>query len=114
MGVCLMWTQPQSTGWCVVQQDDVEVCTYAAAARCIPAVCQSLRILSFSSTQLPGPALHCHGDQPTATIEPVSAWWQYLIVDVGRQAAHSCGDLIFSSHMTFILTGRVPGLAYRL
>lgn len=27
------------------------------------------------------------------------------MVDVSRQVANSCGDLIFSSHMTFILMG---------
>ncbi|KAF6254779.1 PAP2 superfamily C-terminal-domain-containing protein [Scenedesmus sp. NREL 46B-D3] len=68
-------------------------------------VCQSLRILSFSATQLPGPAPHCHAGTPTATRAPVAAWWRHLVVDVGRQVATSCGDLIFSSHMTFILTG---------
>lgn len=68
-------------------------------------VCQSLRILSFSSTQLPGPAPHCHAGTLTATRPPVTAWWQHLVVDVRRQVATSCGDLIFSSHMTFILTG---------
>lgn len=26
-------------------------------------------------------------------------------MDVGRQATHGCGDLIFSSHTTFVLTG---------
>jgi len=31
----------------------------AAAAAAAAAVCQFLRIISFSSTQLPGPAAHC-------------------------------------------------------
>jgi hypothetical protein len=70
------------------------------------AVCQLLRILSFSSTQLPGPAPHCHAGRLTATRPPVTAWWQHLVVDVRTQVATSCGDLIFSSHMTFILTGK--------
>jgi hypothetical protein len=77
---------------------------YLAGVMC--AVCQSLRILSFSSTQLPGPAPHCHAGTLTATRPPVTAWWQHVVVDVKRQVATSCGDLIFSSHMTFILTGK--------
>jgi hypothetical protein len=77
------------------------------------AVCQSLRILSFSSTQLPGPAPHCHAGTLTATRPPVTAWWQHLVVDVKRQVANSCGDLIFSSHMTFILTGKCDTLVVR-
>lgn len=32
-------------------------------------------------------------------------WWGHVVVDVGRQATHGCGDLIFSSHTTFVLTG---------
>lgn len=41
---------------------------------------------------------------------PVQHWWQHVVVDVGRQLGHSCGDLIFSSHMTFILMGAQAGL----
>jgi hypothetical protein len=32
----------------------------------LSAVCQSLRIVSFSVTQLPGPAPHCRLGTPTA------------------------------------------------
>lgn len=31
-------------------------------------------------------------------------WWQVIIVNVARQASKGCGDLIFSSHLTFLLT----------
>jgi hypothetical protein len=31
-------------------------------------------------------------------------WWKVIIVNVARQASKGCGDLIFSSHITFILT----------
>jgi hypothetical protein len=34
-----------------------------------------------------------------------SAWWGHVAVDLGRQATHGCGDLIFSSHTTFVLVG---------
>ena len=29
-------------------------------------------------------------------------WWQVIIVNVARQASKGCGDLIFSSHLTFM------------
>jgi hypothetical protein len=63
------------------------------------AVCQLLRVLSFTVTQLPAPSHHC---QP-GVAEPVwpATWMDWLIVDVKRQASHGCGDLIFSSHVTF-------------
>jgi PAP2 superfamily C-terminal len=32
-------------------------------------------------------------------------WWGHLVVDVKRQSTHGCGDLIFSSHTTFMLVG---------
>ena len=63
-----------------------------------------LRALSFGSTILPGPAHHCREGQPTAHREWVHHWWEHLIVDFRRQASFSCGDLIFSSHTTFILS----------
>lgn len=66
--------------------------------------CQALRILSFMSTVLPGPAHHCLADAPTATLAWPRHWWQHLVVNLGRQTSHSCGDLIFSSHITFILS----------
>lgn len=31
-------------------------------------------------------------------------WWKVIIVDVARQASKGCGDLIFSSHITFLFT----------
>ena len=63
-----------------------------------------LRALSFGSTILPGPAHHCRAGQITAHRDWVHHWWEHFVVDFRRQAAYSCGDLIFSSHMTFILT----------
>lgn len=69
------------------------------------AVCQTLRIISFTSTQLPGPSPHCHEGAPTSVREWPAHWWGHLVVDVDRQVTMSCGDLIFSSHMTFVLAG---------
>jgi len=67
--------------------------------------CQILRIISFTVTQLPAPNYHCRAGEETAIREMPSAWWGHVYVDVGRQATHGCGDLIFSSHTTFVLVG---------
>eukprot|EP00892_Ulva_mutabilis_P001579 jgi/Ulvmu1/11421/UM075_0085.1 len=66
--------------------------------------CQALRIVSFMSTVLPGPAHHCLAAEPTATLAWPRHWWQHLVFNFGRQTSRSCGDLIFSSHITFILS----------
>ncbi|KAL4451693.1 hypothetical protein ABPG75_007355 [Micractinium tetrahymenae] len=67
--------------------------------------CQILRIISFTVTQLPAPNYHCRLGKDTAVREMPKHWWGHVVVDVGRQATHGCGDLIFSSHTTFVLTG---------
>lgn len=76
------------------------------------AVCQALRILSFTSTQLPGPSYHCRGGEPTAVRPWVSHWSEHLVVDVSRQLSKSCGDLIFSSHTTFVVLGVMTYLEF--
>lgn len=68
-------------------------------------ICQTLRILSFSSTQLPSPNYHCRLPELTAIKDMPLHWWGHFIVDLGRQTTHGCGDLIFSSHTTFALVG---------
>nr|BCL66178.1 hypothetical protein [Volvox reticuliferus] len=68
-------------------------------------VCQALRIMTFSVTQLPGPSFHCRANDPSARRSWPVHWTGHLVVDVGRQVSKSCGDLIFSSHTTFMLTG---------
>ena len=70
-----------------------------------PVACQILRIISFTVTQLPAPNYHCRLGRDTAVRAPAEHWWNHVVVDVGRQATHGCGDLIFSSHTTFVLTG---------
>jgi sphingomyelin synthase-related protein 1 len=67
--------------------------------------CQMLRIISFTVTQLPAPNYHCRAGEETAIRDMPSSWWGHIYVDVGRQATHGCGDLIFSSHTTFVLVG---------
>lgn len=65
--------------------------------------CQALRIASFTATQLPGPAFHCRAGQATSTYPWYSHWWEFFVVNVGVQSSKSCGDLIFSSHTSFVL-----------
>ena len=51
------------------------------------AVCQMLRIVSFTLTQLPGPNYHCRGGEPTAVREMPDKWWGHVVVDIGRQVS---------------------------
>ncbi|KAK9868664.1 hypothetical protein WJX84_008619 [Apatococcus fuscideae] len=75
-------------------------------------VCQTLRILSFTSTQLPGTNYHCRAGQPTALRAWPEHWWGHLVVNINKQVGHSCGDLIFSSHTTFALSGALTYTEY--
>lgn len=52
----------------------------------VHAVCQTLRILSFSSTQLPSPNYHCRLPELTAIKDMPLHWWGHFIVDLGTQA----------------------------
>ncbi|KAJ8551069.1 hypothetical protein K7X08_000439 [Anisodus acutangulus] len=64
--------------------------------------CQFLRILTFYSTQLPGPNYHCREGSKLATLPPPDNVLQVLLI-VPRGVLYGCGDLIFSSHMIFSL-----------
>ncbi|KAL3130946.1 hypothetical protein ABBQ38_000269 [Trebouxia sp. C0009 RCD-2024] len=75
-------------------------------------ICQTLRILSFTSTQLPSPNYHCRLPELTAIKDMPLHWWGHFIVDLGRQTTHGCGDLIFSSHTTFALVGMLTYTEY--
>eukprot|EP00192_Tetraselmis_astigmatica_P018091 CAMPEP_0117658656 /NCGR_PEP_ID=MMETSP0804-20121206/5978_1 /TAXON_ID=1074897 /ORGANISM="Tetraselmis astigmatica, Strain CCMP880" /LENGTH=242 /DNA_ID=CAMNT_0005465187 /DNA_START=896 /DNA_END=1624 /DNA_ORIENTATION=+ len=65
--------------------------------------------MSFSVTRLPAPNYHCRAGQATAMRAWPKHWWGHLIFDFKRAMLYSCGDLIFSSHTTFALSG---ALAY--
>lgn len=67
-------------------------------------ICQFLRMASFMVTQLPGPNYHCHEGQPTATLPPPRSVKDVLLLNFPYGVIYGCGDLIFSSHMTFALT----------
>ncbi|KAG9147899.1 hypothetical protein Leryth_003495 [Lithospermum erythrorhizon] len=64
--------------------------------------CQFLRIITFYSTQLPGPNYHCREGSKFARLpRPDNILEAFIIVP--RGVLYGCGDLIFSSHMIFSL-----------
>eukprot|EP00249_Psilotum_nudum_P007452 c20566_g1_i1 orf=427-1431(-) len=66
-------------------------------------VSQCLRIVSFFSTQLPGPNYHCREGSPTAQLSPPKSVFDVILINFPRGVIYGCGDLIFSSHMIFVL-----------
>ncbi|KAL2895301.1 Phosphatidylinositol:ceramide inositolphosphotransferase 1 [Bienertia sinuspersici] len=64
---------------------------------------QFLRIITFYSTQLPGPNYHCREDSKLATLPPPHSAFEVLLINFPRGVLYGCGDLIFSSHMIFTL-----------
>ncbi|KAJ3685620.1 hypothetical protein LUZ61_014784 [Rhynchospora tenuis] len=64
---------------------------------------QSLRIITFYSTQLPGPNYHCREGSPLARLPPPDNALEVLLINFPRGTLFGCGDLIFSSHMIFTL-----------
>uniref|UniRef100_A0A7N0RHI1 Sphingomyelin synthase-like domain-containing protein n=1 Tax=Kalanchoe fedtschenkoi TaxID=63787 RepID=A0A7N0RHI1_KALFE len=63
---------------------------------------QFLRIITFYSTQLPGPNYHCREGSERATLPRPEKLIEAFII-VPRGIIYGCGDLIFSSHMIFTL-----------
>ncbi|CAL4892761.1 unnamed protein product [Urochloa decumbens] len=64
---------------------------------------QFLRIVTFYSTQLPGPNYHCRQGSPLARLPPPQNVAEVLLINFPRGVIYGCGDLIFSSHMIFTL-----------
>jgi hypothetical protein len=64
---------------------------------------QVLRIITFYSTQLPGPNYHCREGSKLATLPPPNNVFEVLLINFPRGVLFGCGDLIFSSHMIFTL-----------
>ncbi|XP_044474285.1 phosphatidylinositol:ceramide inositolphosphotransferase 1-like isoform X2 [Mangifera indica] len=64
---------------------------------------QILRIMSFYSTQLPGPNYHCHEGSKLARLPRPQSVLEVLLINFPRGVIYGCGDLIFSSHMIFTL-----------
>ncbi|KZV53414.1 phosphatidylinositol:ceramide inositolphosphotransferase 2 [Dorcoceras hygrometricum] len=64
--------------------------------------CQILRIITFYSTQLPGPNYHCREGSKLARLPRPDNILEVLLI-VPRGVLYGCGDLIFSSHMIFSL-----------
>ena len=48
-------------------------------------MCQSLRILSFSVTQLPAPNYHCRTPEPTAIKAMPEHWWGHFYIQNLKQ-----------------------------
>ncbi|XP_065854278.1 phosphatidylinositol:ceramide inositolphosphotransferase 1 [Euphorbia lathyris] len=63
---------------------------------------QFLRIITFYSTQLPGPNYHCREGSKRARLPRPESVLEVLVIDF-RGIVYGCGDLIFSSHMIFTL-----------
>lgn len=64
---------------------------------------QVLRIVTFYSTQLPGPNYHCREGSELATLPPPKSVLEVVFLNFPRGILYGCGDLIFSSHMIFTL-----------
>ncbi|XP_074578342.1 phosphatidylinositol:ceramide inositolphosphotransferase-like [Curcuma longa] len=64
---------------------------------------QILRILTFYSTQLPGPNYHCREGSELARLPPPQSLSEVLLLNFPQGMIYGCGDLIFSSHMIFTL-----------
>lgn len=65
--------------------------------------CQILRIITFYSTQLPGPNYHCREGSKLARLPRPDSVIEVLLINFPRGVLYGCGDLIFSSHMIFSL-----------
>lgn len=65
--------------------------------------CQILRIVTFYSTQLPGPNYHCREGSKLARLPRPDSVVEVLLINFPRGVIYGCGDLIFSSHMIFSL-----------
>ncbi|KAF5476181.1 hypothetical protein F2P56_007916 [Juglans regia] len=64
---------------------------------------QILRIITFYSTQLPGPNYHCREGSKLARLPHPDGVLEVLLINFPRGIVYGCGDLIFSSHMIFTL-----------
>jgi hypothetical protein len=67
-------------------------------------IAQALRVVSFLVTQLPGPNYHCREGSSAATLPPPEHITDVLLLNFPYGVIYGCGDLIFSSHMTFAIT----------
>ncbi|XP_033148768.1 phosphatidylinositol:ceramide inositolphosphotransferase 2 isoform X3 [Brassica rapa] len=64
--------------------------------------CQFLRVITFYSTQLPGPNYHCREGSKVSTLPWPKSALEVLEINP-HGVMYGCGDLIFSSHMIFTL-----------
>lgn len=78
------------------QDSGKQITTLKLTDSCV-AVCQSLRILSFTVTTLPSPNYHCRSPRETAVAPWPSHWWGHVLVNLKKQVGnlerefwHSC------------------------
>ncbi|KAG9453242.1 hypothetical protein H6P81_006146 [Aristolochia fimbriata] len=64
---------------------------------------QTLRIITFYATQLPGPNYHCREGSKLARLPRPDSVVEVLLINFPHGVIYGCGDLIFSSHMIFTL-----------
>ncbi|CAL1378926.1 unnamed protein product [Linum trigynum] len=64
---------------------------------------QFLRVITFYSTQLPGPNYHCREGSKLARLPRPQSVLEVLLINFPKGVMFGCGDLIFSSHMIFTL-----------
>ena len=72
----------------------------------LPAVCQTLRILSFSVTALPSPNYHCRTPRETAIAPWPKHWWGHVVVNLGKQVIFA-KDFSPSLSLPQVYDGRV-------
>ena len=77
----------------------------ATRALVVASAAQVLRVISFTLTSLPSPAVHCRLD-PEGNLppgyDPPRTWKDVVWNDIPN-VSKGCGDLLFSSHTTFAL-----------
>eukprot|EP00798_Chlamydomonas_sp_ICE-L_P005996 gene5996-5287_t len=69
----------------------------------LPMLKQRWKIIVFGIIMHPG--FHCRTNSPTATRPWPEDWTGHVVIDVQNGVSKGCGDLIFSSHTIFMLTG---------
>jgi len=77
----------------------------ATRALVVASVAQVLRVISFTLTSMPSPAVHCRLD-PDGNLPPgydPPATWKDVVWNDIPNVSKGCGDLLFSSHTTFAL-----------
>lgn len=77
---------PPSLGVCLLVHDQIlDMIDFRLLNPLWRAVCQTLRILSFTVTTLPSPNYHCRTPRETAVAPWPRHWWGHIFVDLKKQ-----------------------------